>query len=110
MLSAISVTQFGARSETHPCTQFGAYSEGIYYEKKCSTRPSKLNHAVILVGWGEREGEPYFIVRNTWSSLWVGGRPAGVQGRVRSSHRTGLGTFGLLDGRPFKRRDLSEPA
>ncbi|KAI8469275.1 MAG: cysteine endopeptidase [Monoraphidium minutum] len=49
---------------------FGAYSEGIYYEKRCSTRPSRLNHAVILVGWGEREGEKYFIVRNTWSSLW----------------------------------------
>lgn len=71
---------------------FGLYSDGVYYEKRCSTRPSRLNHAVILVGWGERNGEPYFIVRNTWSSFWGQNGYIFMQGwqRLRRRQRRGV--------------------
>ncbi|KAF8061334.1 cfaD [Scenedesmus sp. PABB004] len=48
------------------------YSEGVYRNKRCSVKPSQLDHAVILVGWGTdaRSGEDYWVVKNSWSKLW----------------------------------------
>ena len=31
------------------------------------------DHEVILVGWGERDGVPYWIMQNSWSSRWMDG-------------------------------------
>lgn len=44
-----------------------------------SRRP--LNHAVLAVGWGERRGEPHFILKNSWSSAWGEGGYVRVQAR-----------------------------
>eukprot|EP00879_Flechtneria_rotunda_P020025 GHRR01021053.1.p1 GENE.GHRR01021053.1~~GHRR01021053.1.p1 ORF type:complete len:405 (+),score=139.61 GHRR01021053.1:1350-2564(+) len=48
------------------------YSEGIYKEKRCSTKPRNLDHAVVLVGWGtdRKTKEDYWIVKNSWSKFW----------------------------------------
>jgi C1A family cysteine protease len=53
------------------CASFNC-SEGIYRNKHCTLRPSELDHAVILVGWGEdsSSGQPYWLVKNSWSKLW----------------------------------------
>jgi len=46
------------------------YSSGIYYEPKCDNTPDGLDHAVLAVGYGELNGEKYWLVKNSWSTHW----------------------------------------
>ena len=50
---------------SHESFQF--YKEGIYYEPECSSE--KLNHAMLLVGYGFKDGKSYWIVKNSWGKL-----------------------------------------
>lgn len=38
------------------------YSSGIFYDDSCST--NKLNHAMLVVGYGSYNGISYWIVKN----------------------------------------------
>ncbi|XP_020821255.1 pro-cathepsin H isoform X1 [Phascolarctos cinereus] len=49
---------------------FLSYREGIYSNPKCSKSPDKVNHAVLAVGYGEENGIPYWIVKNSWGTSW----------------------------------------
>ncbi|XP_063237823.1 digestive cysteine proteinase 1 [Bacillus rossius redtenbacheri] len=49
---------------------FSFYSNGIYYEKKCGNKVEELDHSVLLVGYGSLGGEPYWLVKNSWSNYW----------------------------------------
>jgi len=59
------------------------YSGGII-----SAAPIAGNHAVLLVGWGaDSSGNPYWIVKNSWSTSWgmqgfcyvaIGGNDCGI--------------------------------
>ena len=51
-----------------PSFQF--YSSGIYYEDNCANTPQKLDHSVLLVGYGAENGEDYWLIRNSWSAFW----------------------------------------
>ncbi|XP_060807402.1 procathepsin L [Amyelois transitella] len=44
------------------------YSSGVFYDVSCEGQ--RLNHAVVVVGYGSRDGEPYWIVRNSWGETW----------------------------------------
>eukprot|EP00908_Phaeocystis_cordata_P020545 Transcript_32201.p2 GENE.Transcript_32201~~Transcript_32201.p2 ORF type:complete len:272 (-),score=107.00 Transcript_32201:966-1781(-) len=57
---------------------WGHYEEGVFgagAKKVCNE--SIIDHAVQLVGYGEEQGELYWIVRNSWGANW------GEQGYIR---------------------------
>ncbi|KAL4718523.1 hypothetical protein ACJJTC_004311 [Scirpophaga incertulas] len=52
---------------TSPKT-FAFYSRGIYYDKNCNT--TVPNHAMLLVGYGQRKGRSYWILKNSYGKHW----------------------------------------
>ncbi|XP_077488509.1 cathepsin L-like peptidase [Amblyomma americanum] len=52
-----------ARSES-----FKHYTGGVYDEPECTT--TYLTHAVLVVGYGSKDGEKYWLVKNSWGEDW----------------------------------------
>lgn len=47
------------------------YKNGIYVPTDDKSEdPTKINHAVLLVGWGIQNNIPFWIVKNSWSPYW----------------------------------------
>ena len=46
---------------------FQLYRHGVYMEPECSAK--KLDHGVLVVGYGEMEGEKYWLVKNRYIDL-----------------------------------------
>ncbi|KAK1133259.1 cathepsin L1-like [Acipenser oxyrinchus oxyrinchus] len=44
-----------------------SYSLGIYYEPKCTRN---VNHAVLVVGYGDSDGKPFWILKNSHGEGW----------------------------------------
>lgn len=53
---------------TYTSIQF--YSKGIYYEERCD--PMKINHGILIVGYGTLDGQDYWLVKNSWGTTWGG--------------------------------------
>jgi C1A family cysteine protease len=47
---------------------FQHYGHGVYYEPSCSS--TKLNHAVLVVGYGNEYGQDFYWVKNNWGKHW----------------------------------------
>ncbi|GAB6027979.1 hypothetical protein CHUAL_002205 [Chamberlinius hualienensis] len=44
---------------------------GVYVDPACNNKPDKLNHALLVVGYGtDPKGSDYWIVRNSWGVCW----------------------------------------
>lgn len=47
---------------------FQFYNQGVYDEPACSS--SKLDHGVLVVGYGTISGVKYWLVKNSWTQGW----------------------------------------
>ncbi|XP_069041514.1 cathepsin S-like [Lepisosteus oculatus] len=54
---------------------FHNYRGGVYYDPQCNS--GKVNHAVLVVGYGTDQGQDYWLVKNSWGPYW------GEKGYVR---------------------------
>jgi len=68
----------------HVSPQFVAYRGGIF--KEFTPLAWLLDHEISLVGWGEENGEEFWVGRNSWGTWW------GEQGLFRiAMHHFNLG-------------------
>lgn len=68
---------------------FQFYAGGILDSAECGT---KLDHGVLIAGYGEENGKKYWLVKNSWSTSW------GEEGYVkiaRSDSRSNEGICGI---------------
>lgn len=47
---------------------FQLYKKGIYSPSVCSK--TKLDHGILVVGYGNEDGTDYFLVKNSWGTSW----------------------------------------
>ncbi|OON22527.1 papain family cysteine protease, partial [Opisthorchis viverrini] len=49
---------------------FVKYKYGIYDDPACGTTLREVDHAMLLVGYGEERGVPYWLIKNSWGDHW----------------------------------------
>jgi len=64
---------------------FHMYEGGVHYSNWCFNQDDKLNHAVLVVGYGhdKKSGQDYWLVKNSWGAKW------GEAGYIRMSRNRG---------------------
>nr|UHM21917.1 cathepsin L12 [Zabrotes subfasciatus] len=44
------------------------YKSGVWFEEECAEK--RLNHCVLLVGYGTQNGLDYWLLKNSWGRYW----------------------------------------
>jgi hypothetical protein len=65
---------------------FNNYANGVF--SGCTSK--KDNHAVLVVGYGEENGEKYWLIRNSWGTTWGNG---GFMKILRGNNECGIGMY-----------------
>jgi len=60
---------------------FRNYRGGVFYDPWCSS--SRMNHAVLAVGYGSEGGSEYYLVKNSWGGQF------GVGGYIKMARNRG---------------------
>ena len=68
---------------------FQQYKSGIFDSPKCGT---KLDHATLVVGYGTDNGTDYWIMKNSWGTVW------GEEGYMQLAIQDGAGVCGIQMG------------
>ena len=68
---------------------FQQYKTGIFDSSKCGT---KLDHATLVVGYGSSNGTDYWIMKNSWGTVW------GEEGYMQLQIVDGDGICGIQMG------------
>ncbi|KPJ14337.1 Digestive cysteine proteinase 1 [Papilio machaon] len=89
---------------------FTTYSKGVLYDERCGKSRRPLNHAVLAVGWGEKRGEPHFILKNSWSTAWGEGGYVRVQARGNTCGVLSRPSYPRLEREDVLRAPTAAPA
>lgn len=60
-----AVAQVGPVAIVVDASEWHSYAGGIF--NGCNQENPDLNHGVVLVGYGEEDGQKYWLIRNSWS-------------------------------------------
>ena len=71
---------------------FQTYHSGVLDSSACGT---KLDHAVLAVGYGSENGQEYWLVKNSWNTTW------GDKGYIKLAIQDGDGICGVQMGPLF---------
>lgn len=82
-------------------SSFPMYKSGIYSDVDCCGDPECLDHGVLLVGYGEEEGTPYWLVKNSWSAHW------GDSGYIKISRKNNMCGVATMASYPIVAADRS---
>jgi len=89
MMKALSLNPVSIAIEADQ-REFQLYKSGVF-TGNCGT---KLDHGVLVVGYGYLEGEDFYLVKNSWSTSW------GDKGYIKlgrgSKYNNGDGQCGML--------------
>jgi len=63
-----AIAKVGPVAISVDASNWSAYKGGIF--NGCDQASPDIDHGVVLVGYGEEQGQKYWLVRNSWSPTW----------------------------------------
>ena len=63
-----AVASVGPIAVSVDASNWHSYESGVF--AGCNQQNPDVDHAVTLVGYGEENGQKYWLVRNSWGTSW----------------------------------------